>query len=110
MSKYFYTHLIETESIVIELDKMALTKKEKSHLMELLDLNTHHTMLDLVLSELSKDNKNQFLKHLSDENHDKIWMLLNSKIANIESKIQKAWEDLINQFHKDIKEAKEKKE
>lgn len=109
MKKHFYSHIIETESIVVELNQMGLTEEEKTHLVSLIDSNLYHTILDAILSELSKEDKKIFLKHLSLENHDKIWELLNGKIKNIEDKIKKASEDLKEQLQKDIKEAKEKR-
>lgn len=106
MKKHFYSHIVETESIVIELNQMDLTEEEKTHLISLMDSNLHHTILDAILSELSDEDKKTFLKHLAHEDHDKVWQLLNEKIKNIESKIKKASEDLKEQLRKDIKEVK----
>ncbi len=109
MKKHFYSHIVETESIVIELNQIDLTEEEKAHLISLMDSNLHHTILDAILSELSNEDKKVFLKHLAHKDHDKVWQLLNEKIKNIESKIKKASEDLKEQLRKDIKEAKEEK-
>lgn len=109
MSKKFYTHLIEVESIVVELDQLNLADHEKKHLAELVDANLHNTILDAVLSELKEEDKEKFLKHLQAEEHEKIWEHLNDKVDNIEEKIKKAASDLKEQLHKDIKEAKRKR-
>lgn len=109
MKRYFYSHIVETESIVVELNQMGLTGEEKAHLVSLIDSNLHHTILDAILSELSEEDKKIFLKHLASENHSKVWEFLNEKIKNIEDKIKKASDDLKKQLQKDIKEAKEKK-
>lgn len=103
---YFYSHLIEIDSIILELDKMGLSEEEKSHLAKLLDSTLHHTILDTLLSELSESDKRVFIKHLSSENHDKIWKFLNDKIEEAENKIKKAAEDLKEELHKDLKRAK----
>ena len=108
--KYFYSHLIEIESIVIELDKMDLTKEQKIHLAGLIDSSLHHTVLDAVLSELAPQDKKVFLKHLEENDHSKIWEFLNSHVDKIEDKIKKTADDLKQELHKDIKEAKEKKD
>jgi hypothetical protein len=107
--KKFYSHLIEVESLIIELDKLDLTEEQKIHLAGLVDSSLHHTVLDAVLSELSPEDKRAFLHHLNEENHNKIWQFLNSKVDNIEEKIKKAAEDLKTELKKDLKEAGKRK-
>lgn len=104
--KYFYSHLIEIESIVMELDKMDLTEEQKVHLTSLIDSSLHHTILDAVLSQLLPQDKKVFLNHLKEDDHSKIWKFLNEKVDNIEDKIKKAAEDLKIEIHKDLKKAK----
>ena len=104
--KQFYSHLIEIESIVIELDKMDLTTEQKIHLTGLIDSSLHHTVLDAVLSQLSDTDKKVFLNHLKEDDHNKIWQFLNGKVDNIEGKIKKAADSLKTELHKDIKQAK----
>lgn len=106
--KQFYTHLIEIESIIIELDKLDLSEEQKAHLAGLIDSSLHHTILDAVLSELTPSDKRVFLNHLKEDDHGKIWKFLNEKVDNIEDKIKKAAGDLKTQLHKDLKEAKNK--
>lgn len=108
MKKYFYSHIVEIDSVIVELNKMDLSENEKKHLIEIADSSMYHAVLDAILSELSQDDKKIFLKHLSSEDHEKTWQHLNSKINNIEQKIKKTAEELKNQLHKDIKEAKSK--
>lgn len=107
--KPFYTHLIEIESITVELDKMDLTKEEKLHLAHLVDSTLHHTVLDAILSQLKDEDKRRFVNHLNEGSHDKIWQFLNERVDGVEDKIKKAAEDLKEQLHKDLKEAKDKK-
>lgn len=104
--KHWYTHLIEIESVIIELDKMDLSKGEKLHLAYLIDSSLHHTILNAVFSELNDSDKRQFANHLADGNHDKIWHFLNEKVKDIENKIQQAAQDLKQKLTKDLKEAK----
>ncbi len=103
-NKHFYSNLVETDSLVVLINKLEITDSEKSHLISLIDSQLHHTILDAVLSELSEEDKRIFLKHLLSEDHKKIWNHLNDKIDNIEEKIKKTAEDLKNVLHKDIKE------
>lgn len=107
--KQFYSHLIEIETIIVELDRMDLTQEQRTHLTELIDSSIHHTILDAILSELSDADKRVFLQHLSAGSHDQIWKFLNEKIDNIEDKIKKAADSLKHELHKDLKEASKKK-
>jgi hypothetical protein len=106
--KHFYTHLIDIESIIVELDKLDLNDKQKVQLTTLIDSTLHHHILDTVLSELSDEDKHIFLEHVSKQEHDKIWGLLNNKVDKIEDKIKEAADELKKEIHQDIKEAKEK--
>lgn len=103
--KRFYTHLIEYESILVELDKLELSDDEKRHLAALIDENLHHKILDAVLSELSEEDKKTFLLYHHHNEHDKLWKLLNEKVDKIEDKIKKAADDLKEEMRKDIKES-----
>lgn len=104
--KHFYTHLVQIESIIVELDKMDLSDEEKAHLAKLVDSSLQHTILDAILSQLLEEDKRLFLKHVHEDDHDKIWQFLNEKVDNIEEKIKKIADGLVQQLHDDIKEAK----
>jgi hypothetical protein len=106
--KKFYTHLVEIESIIVELDKLDLSPDEKRHLASLMDENLHHTILEAILSELDEEHKRLFVEHLRQNDHDKIWEFLNEKVDSIEEKIKRASEGLKKELLEDIKEAKEK--
>lgn len=103
--KYFYSHLIEIQSLVIELDKMELDPREKSHLAHLIDSTLHHHVLDTVLDQLSPSDKEVFLNHLALNDHTKIWKFLNEKVDKIEEKIKDTGEQLKQKLHQDLKEA-----
>ncbi len=105
MSK-FYSHLVQIDSLIVELDSMDFSESEKHQLAKLIDSNLHHTILDAILSELPEADKKIFLEHLNNEDHDKIWQLLNEKVENIEAKIKKAAEDLKQDMRQDIEETK----
>lgn len=108
--KYFYSQIIDTSTLTLELGDLELTPKERIHLLSLIDSNLHHEILDLVLSELNPQDKKTFLAHLASENHDEVWKLLNNKVNNIEEKIKKTADDLKKELHKDIDEIKTKKD
>lgn len=109
MKQQFYTHLIEIESLIVELDKLDLTEEQKIHLAGLVDSSLHHTILDAVLSELSPEDKRVFLNYLNEDDHGKIWQFLNNKVDNIEEKIKKTADDLKEELKRDLREVGKKK-
>ena len=108
-NKYFYSHLVDTTSISIEIADMNMTPDERKHLILLAESNIHHAVLDTVLSDLPEEHKKEFLRSVRDDDHDKIWDLLKDKAENIESKIKKTAEDLKTELLKDIEETKSNK-
>lgn len=108
MKKHFYSHIVEIESLVVELEQLNLSKEEKNHLLSLAQSSLHHAILDIILSELSEEDKKIFLNNLILNNHNNVWRHLNSKIKNIEEKIKETSKELIKDLHKDIKEVKKK--
>ena len=106
MKKHFYSHIIDTSILSLELGDMDLNQAQRLELIALIDSNLHQVVLDAVLSELSEEDKKTFLKYLHANDHEKIWQHLRSKVENIEEKIKKTAEDLKKELHKDIKEAR----
>lgn len=104
---YFYSHLIEIESIIVKLDELDLSGEQKKHLAELLDSTIHQTVLDMILSKLSEEEKIVFLQKMKENPTDKeLIKFINTKVENIEDEIKKAAEKLKNELHEDIKEAR----
>lgn len=109
MKQHFYSHIIETSSVTVALGEMDLTQAERKHLLDLVDHNLHHAILDSVLSELSDKDKQEFLELLAKDDNDKIWKLLNSRVDHIEDKIKQTADDLKKEIHKDIEDSKSAK-
>jgi uncharacterized protein YaaW (UPF0174 family) len=107
MKKHFYTHLIDSEALLLELDGLEIEKDEKKELEEMIDANMHHAILEAVLDELSEEDKQIFLSHVSHNNHDKVWEHLRVRIENIEGKIKTTAETMMVDLYKDIKAVKE---
>jgi hypothetical protein len=108
MKKHFYTHLVETESLVVKLHEMGMTEEQKIQLITLVESSMHHAILDAILSELSEQDKKLFLKEMANDDHDSVWKFLNKKIDSIEDKIVQAADALKEELHEDIKEVKSK--
>lgn len=104
---FFYSHLIEIESIIDELNNMELFEDQKHHLATLIDSTFHYTILDLILSNLSDGDKRQFLHQLRVNPEDeKLMKFLNKKIEGIERRVQEAAAALKEELYQDLKEAK----
>lgn len=108
--KYFFSEYIVIESLLEQLHDMDLSEEERHHLASLIDSSLHHAILDEVLSNLSEGDKKLFLKMLDeDQEGEKLKGFLESRIDNIEEKVKKVSDDLVEEMHKDIKEAKQQK-
>jgi len=101
-NKFFYSHLIETTDISIKLTELNLSEDEKIHLTSLLEANIHSSVVHNVLSELSEDDKKEFLKNLVSNNHQATIDHLKIKIDRLEDKIKSSVEDLKKELLDDI--------
>lgn len=105
--RYFYSHLIEIESVLVKLDRLDLKQDHKKHLAALVDSHLHHTVLDVILSQLDVEDKVIFLQKLKDDPQDpKLLEFLNQKVDKIEDKIKAAAKKLSDELHKDIKKSR----
>ena len=105
--KHFYSHLVEIESVTVRLEGLDLTEGQKVHLAALVDSTIHHTVLEMILSKLSPEDRRVFLTRLKDDPGDKKLMeFLNSKADNIEEEIRAVVKKLKEELHKDMQEAK----
>jgi hypothetical protein len=100
--KFFYSHLIETSDVSIRITEMKLAKNEKTHLTSLLEANVHSVVIHSVLSELSKEDKEVFLKNLISDNHEQTWDHLKVKIDKLEDKIKASVEELKKDLLRDL--------
>lgn len=108
MKKRFYSKVVETSSISLALADMDMSNQERKHLIDLVEENLHHSILDAILSELSEKDKQEFVELYAEGDDEKIWKLLNSRVENIEDKIKNTAEDLKKELHKDIEESHKK--
>lgn len=107
-TNHFYHSIVSMESLRVRLDLLELSTEEREKLMEVAERTLHHSILDLVLSELSENDRKLFLSHHASENHDEIWSLLTGNVKNIEKKIKVAAETVSQKLHKDLKKIRPK--
>lgn len=106
MSKYFYSHLINIDSLALELEELEFSKDEKKELIELAHVHIHQMITDAILSELKEEDKRKFLELLAGGEDEKIWEHLNTKVEKIEDKIKAASEQVKKELTQDIKKIK----
>ena len=107
--KHFYSHIVEITDITIELGELDLKPEERVELLALAEANMHNAILNTVLSELSKEDKKIFMKHLIADNHKEIWTLLSKRTINIEDKIRASADNLKKDLLSDIRNINKKK-
>lgn len=104
MVKHFYSFIVETESLFLEIDSLEISTGEKEHLKSLAESHIHHSILDAILSELSPNDKKTFLSYLNSKNHNELWNFLHARIDMVETKIKDAAQKIKQELHKDLKE------
>lgn len=105
--KYFYSEIVEIESVIVELDELELSTNHKTQLTGLIDSHIHQVVLDIVLSNLDGDDKIEFLARFQSNPEDRELLdYLNQKVSGIDTEIKKAVTELKKELHKDIKDAK----
>lgn len=106
IKKHFYSHIVETSSISLELGNLKLTQEERVHLISLADANLHGEILDKVLSELSEEEKKVFLENLTHDEHDKTVSHLKENIEDFEDKIRDTAKSVKKELLEDIRKFK----
>jgi hypothetical protein len=104
---YFYSHIIEIETIISGLNDMDLDDTQRGHLAKLVDSTIHHTVLDMILSKLSTEEKRVFLNQLQKDPKDKALLeFVKQRSDSIEDEIKGLVEELKKELQEDINEAK----
>ncbi len=106
MKKNFFDHIVEVDTLHVHIESMDMEPHEKDDIKRIVNDSLYHTILDAILSELSEEDKKVFLSHVVEDNHDKIWGLLNDKIENVEIKIKSAAEVVKKELHEEIRSSK----
>jgi len=106
LNNYFYSHLIDLDSLFSELDVLDLTAEQKKELKNLAREHVHQTVIDTILSQLSETDKKRFLELVALGESEKIWKHLNEKAEKIEDKITTAADQIKNELKEDIVKVK----
>lgn len=105
-TNHFYSFLVETTDITLELGELKLTKEERVHLVSLVDANIHSSLIKMILENLDDEDKKIFLKNIAANNHGETLKHLNKNIKNLEKLMKNSIKETIDELKKDIKSAK----
>lgn len=105
-TNYFYSHLIELDSIFAELENLELSGEEREELAELAHVQVHQAVVDRILSHLSDVDKKRFLELMILGEDEKIWEHLRDKVEKIDDKIKDAAKQIKVELKADIKKVK----
>ena len=105
---HFYSHLVSLDQFIVILDGLTLSDEERIHLVTIIQSNIHYTIVDLVLSHLSSDDKKIFLHIVQNNEHKKTWQFLQTKTNGLEEKILNIVEELKKELSANINELKER--
>lgn len=93
--KYLFEEIIQIKTVHLKLNEMDLTDQEKEELLEIMKSTIHHKVIDLILSELTDEEKEIFLEGVStgrgfSDTHKNGQFLdvLKDRINNLEAKIK----------------------
>lgn len=109
MKHHFYSHLVEIDTVVTELDVLDLNAEEKHELVKIMETTIHHVVLNTVMAELSEEDKKQCLEHLAGNNHSELWKMLTEKVPEVHDKIKKSVHKVKREMSEDIKETHKKR-
>jgi hypothetical protein len=110
MIRHFYSHIVETESLFMEIDSLEISDSERLHLKNLAESHIHHSILDSILSSLSQEDKKEFLKRINTKRQEHIWKFLNEKFEDAEELIINSANKIKSELLGDIREEKSGKE
>jgi len=107
MTKVFYDHLVVREEIIAEIDKHVLAIEEREELVQLVDENLHHQVLDIILSSLPREKHEEFLIRFHNTPHDENLLdYLKRHDTEIEKKITEEAKKIKSELLAEIKRAK----
>lgn len=109
MQRYFFSHLIDIQTIHLKLQDLDLEDEEKSELVNLAHDTLHFEIINAILSELSEEDKKIFLRQMTMNDHASLWRFLNKKVDKVEEKIKQVAQDVVDELHVDIEESKKLK-
>ena len=110
MSKIFFDHLVEFETVEAEIKKASKTPEEKEELWRIVDDIVNHKALAFILDKLPIQHHGEFLEKFHQAPHDAdLFNYLSEKIGeNIEELLRQELGDLAYGLLEDIKKSNRK--
>jgi len=70
MTKIFYDHLTQISEVTDKLNRHKISVEEREELIQLVDENIHHRVLNVILKNLPKEKHEEFLIKFHHKPHD----------------------------------------
>lgn len=106
MPKIFYDHLTVTNEVIVELDKYKFDIAEREELIQLIDENIHHQVLNIILRNLPKEKHEEFLLAFHHKPSDPdLLVFLKKAVKDIEKIITDEANSVKKELLKEIKNA-----
>lgn len=102
MNKHFYSHIVDYSDLLDNLEDIQLSSKQRGNLAVIVESSLHHTIVDVILTQLHEDHRHIFLLHLIEDDHDKIWGFLDEYIDDPKALIEQSAQSMFEDFKKDI--------
>jgi hypothetical protein len=104
MTKIFYDHLVNIEEVTSQFKHLTVVEKEE--LIEIVDENIHHGILDVILKNLSQEKHEEFLIKFHHGPHDPdLLEYLRKDVEDIEKIISDEAVKIKKELLKEIKNA-----
>lgn len=102
MKKQFYSHLINIERFEKRIERFDLYENERHEIITIFHETIHHTVVNIILTELDEENKKTFFKRVQQDDHSYLWDDLSKKISKLEEKIKEAKNSIEEEIIKEI--------
>ncbi len=86
--KYIFEDIIQTQEIFITIEKHFDDEEEKEHMFNLVKNTFHHQLMDVVMDEITHDQKVIFLVEIEDETkHEGLLERLKEWVIDLDEKL-----------------------
>ncbi len=105
--KTFFSHLINTDQLIMLVEKLLEIEEEKLEILDMIDSILHHRVIHKILEELDDKHHEIFMAEYSkNPGNEELLIFLKKHIPDIEEKIRSESESVQDSLFEDIKKLK----
>ncbi len=102
--KTFFSHLLDTDQLIMMVERLLEIEKEKMEILDMIDSTIHHRIMDRILYELDDKHHELFMTEFSrDPGNEDLLSFLKKQIPDIEDRIQSESKDAQDSLFEDIR-------